>query len=678
MAVTKIRVWCRMVRQRHRRRAEQFVRERQELIIYYENDGHGKNEERVLALASWAARRDPFLMRLPAPEREQFLRARCSVPSGVRVLRSVVFATQISSVLHAMGVHDVSHGDGDGGEALVRVFPSDVARETQVLVAQKRLLQSDLDRVRWALQTAGQQSPSLPAAVSSAVSRGVVVHLKQVERELETRLAVCSKKILNACVNAQAWKQRAATRRCSLVKSSTKLRPRGFALSRWERRKISDMCRSGSRSHGDTDGKNKRYRTLRAFIPWSVDMYLLLIAGLTNQPQHPSQASRASSRRGSRANTPASHVRKVEFLALSYEQTRRMSAALAIQSAWRATRVYSKRLALEATIARARLCLQRWWRLRSGLRRRLAFLRACVLVGASVNSRTLFMEARVFHALRDRARWDKIQGALFRRWPEHALPCRVNSRGRAVIAVATPSLLTLRSASQEGVSLAQALSSRSYSGTNTGTMTTSKAAMAQVVTLAAQRCSSVLPAWLPGAPEHEEATMSSRSGDDATPLLLSESVQTEPTLLERELMLHGGGRQGPIADVFAQKNPFRCMTTGHKVTEAATQLMALAHELSSLRIPANRGDSPSRRQSASSLLVLETTSLVRLQFDSVDEARRRAILLLAKTFDPVTNTFAQLHSLEALVGAALRHHQVRHVLICLLYYHLNVPDLLLS
>lgn len=628
VAVTKIRVWCRMVRQRHRRRAEQLVHERQELIIYYNDNEQREGEKRVLALAAWAARRDPYLIRLSREERERFLQSRLSAPSGVRILRYA--KPENASRDHR---DHLNHGDYRG-DALVRIFRSDMDREALLLVHQKRVLLSDLERVRQAMKST---QTSLVAADSITSSlRELSVYLAQIERELEARLAVCGKKILAACVKKQEWQSRVVSRRFSLARISTKLRPRGFSLSRWERRKV--VALQQAKSLDDT-----QYHTLQAFIPWSIDMHLLVLAGLTNT---------------SHAHNPlGNHDTRTEVLALSYEQMRRLNAVLAIQSAWRGSRVHLKRLLLEVMAARAIVCLQRWWRSHLGIRRRLAFIRACVVVGASVNSHTLYMEAHVYHALRDRSRWEKVQRAIRSRRYEQALPIYLSSRGRTVVAVSSPQLLMVRSASQEGVALAQLIVSRSS--------TSSKAANTLAAALAFQRCSSVLPTWLPGVPEHDGATMSSRSSEDVVPSLLNEGVEAESTLLERELMLCGAGRilGGSMADtreLFAQTNPLRCMAMGHRIAEAASQLMGLAHTVAAT----SSGGSPSRPHpcgaTATSLLALESTSLVRLQFESVDEARRRALALLAKTFDYYSGTFVQLHTIEALVGAALRHHQVCH------------------
>ncbi|GMF23399.1 unnamed protein product [Phytophthora fragariaefolia] len=162
-----------------------------------------------------------------------------------------------------------------------------------------------------------------------------------------------------------------------------------------------------------------------------------------------------------------------------------------------------------------------------------------------------------------------------------------------------------------------------------------------------QRCSAYFPVWMPGTPDPEPESMSSRF-EDAGALLLVDGVQVEPTLMERELML--GITQPPVAEMFTQMNPFREFSICHRVVESATRIMDLAYRLSPHKATRNW-------QLESSQFGTDSTSFVRLTFESIDEARKRALVLLCKTFDPITKTYAQLFTLEALFGAAFRHHQ---------------------
>jgi hypothetical protein len=164
-----------------------------------------------------------------------------------------------------------------------------------------------------------------------------------------------------------------------------------------------------------------------------------------------------------------------------------------------------------------------------------------------------------------------------------------------------------------------------------------------------QRCSAYLPVWMPGVPDPEQESMNSRF-EDASALLLVDGVQVEPTLMERELML--GVAQPPVAEMFAQMNPFREFPMCHRVVDSATRVMDLARRLSVHKSTRNWQLDPSQEGD-------DATSFVRLTFESIDEARKRALMLVCKTFDPITRTYARMFSLEALFGAAFRHHQVR-------------------
>ncbi|KAE9357839.1 hypothetical protein PR003_g1586 [Phytophthora rubi] len=283
----------------------------------------------------------------------------------------------------------------------------------------------------------------------------------------------------------------------------------------------------------------------------------------------------------------------------------------------------------------------RWWRFRIGLRRRLDVLRACMLVGASINSRTLFMEASVYHTLVES--WPAVQAIISRhRCPEHRLHCRIVS-GANVELTLTPGQLLLYNASREERSIL--LPQHQHQQTVAGT--SAHVSSSKIELWANQRCSAYFPVWMPGTPDPEQESMTSRF-EDAAALLLVDGVQVEPTLMERELML--GVTQPPVAEMFAQMNPFREFPMCQRVVNSATRVMDLAHRLSAHKSTRNWQLEPSQQG-------LDATSFVRLTFESIDEARKRALVLLCKTFDPITKTYARMFSLEALYGAAFRHHQ---------------------
>ncbi|KAE9140929.1 hypothetical protein PF007_g492 [Phytophthora fragariae] len=657
VAIKKIRFWCQMVYQRHARRTRQLLRDQQEIWIYYTPEF----EQELLTLATRVARRDPYLMTLSREDRLELLRERCA-QSGMSVLRgpnpnsnvvrmatsrSERSPTPVSRGQHCQREEDEGYKllrmdrdaqstlDGSlqnaqhsrasppGWPALIRAFPSDNVLENRLLVTEKQFLLQDLERIA-SIQTQHRQaianseanegkSPTRLQLMMKRQSRAVLLHLAQVTREVRQRLVICNRKILSACVKQQRRRHEKLANKNHFSLAKTKVRARGHAPTRWERKRLSS----------DSSAHSCDYRKMKVFIPWTIDMYLHIVASLE------------------RAVAMCS-VGPAKAFALPYEEAKRADAALLIQSVWRASVCHSRRNALEIAIARALVCIQRWWRFRIGLRRRLDVLRACMLVGASINSRTLFMEASVYHTLVES--WSAVQAIISRhRCPEHRLHCRIVS-GANVELTLTPGQLLLYNASREerSILLPQHQHHQIVAGTSSAHVSSSK-----IELWANQRCSAYFPVWMPGTPDPEQESMTSRF-EDAAALLLVDGVQVEPTLMERELML--GVTQPPVAEMFAQMNPFREFPMCQRVVNSATRVMDLAHRLSAHKSTRNWQLEPSQQG-------LDATSFVRLTFESIDEARKRALVLLCKTFDPITKTYARMFSLEALFGAAFRHHQ---------------------
>ncbi|GMF14052.1 unnamed protein product [Phytophthora lilii] len=657
IAIKKIRFWCQMVYQRHARRTRQLLRDQQEVWIYYTPEF----EQELLTLAARVARRDPYLMTLSREDRLEFLRERCA-QSGISVLRgpnpnpNVVrlptrsggrSLTPLSRGRHFQREEDegykllrmgrdaqstldelpqdgphVRRGTSLAWPALIRAFPSDNVLENRLLVTEKQFLQQDLERIA-SIQSQHRQAvanseahcgknPTRLQMMMKRQSRAVLVHLAQVVRELRQRLVICNRKILSACVKQQQRQREKLIKGAHFSLAKTKVRARGHAPTRWERKRLVTSTLENSCG----------YRKMKVFIPYTIDMYLHIVASLD------------------RAVSMCS-VGPAKAFALPYEEVRRSDAALLIQSAWRASFCHSRRNALEVTIARALVCIQRWWRFRIGLRRRLDVLRACMLVGASINSRTLFMEASVYHALVDS--WPAVQAIIGRhRCHEHRLHCRIVS-GAHVELTLTPGQLLLFNASKEERSIL--LPQPQYH--QVSPVASAHVSSSKIELWSSQRCSAYLPVWMPGTPDPEQESMSSRF-EDAAVLLLVDGVQVEPTLMERELML--GVTQPPVAEMFAQMNPFREFPMCQRVVDSATRVMDLAHRLSAHKATRNWQLQPAQSGS-------DTTSFVRLTFESIHEARKRALVLLCKTFDPITRTYARIFTLEALYGVAFRHHQ---------------------
>uniref|UniRef100_K3WHL9 Uncharacterized protein n=1 Tax=Globisporangium ultimum (strain ATCC 200006 / CBS 805.95 / DAOM BR144) TaxID=431595 RepID=K3WHL9_GLOUD len=625
IAIKKIRFWCQMAYQRYKYKSRLLLQDEHQVCIYYTPC----LEPVLLAAAEKAAHRDPFLMAMAPADRTQFLKQRCLPISGVRVLR-VPQATTIRAggnppsvrrgrCIRRDGIGTLNAatvGDKGGPDAVVRIFPSDISHENHLLISEKQLLHQDMERIA---NLKRQHQLAVNQTDTSSVEqdnekrqqpRAVVVHLTHLYLELEKRLVICNKKILYACIKLQDWKTRPRPR---FSLSRVHIKPRGHPLMRWEKNKIKAL----EAKQQQLRTNDRQYPKMHALIPWSIDMYLQILSLLDRH----------------KFSTPLS-----SFI-LSYEQMRKVHAAVAIQCAWRAFVRQSKRLCVEVAIQRARVCIQRWWRFRVGLRRRMDFLRACMLLGSSITSRTLFMEEHVYRLLSDAASWGLVNAAM-RPCREHHLHCRMAEGGHVQIAL-TPGQVKLRDASVRGRCCLLHHHQGSFH-------------LREADAVSTQRCGAYFPVWLPGAPEHHEVSMSSRD-EDATSLLLLERVNVEPTLLERELMVGGAGGGGnTIGDSqhHANHHPYEGFRMRDQVADTSSQVMALARQLFSH--PAKKA-----WQVQSTVLALEATSFVRLTFESMEEAQRRALVLLAKTYDPVTRSYARLYSIEALFGAVLRHHQSR-------------------
>lgn len=621
IAIKKIRFWCQMAFQRYQNKSKRLLKEQQEVVIYYTPPF----EKELLAIAEKAAHRDPFLMAMVPADREQFVRERCS-RSGVSVLRIPCQSTCSLHVENPMVRSRRTHHDrhfepecrkppsrGNNSRAartspgamsaIVRVFSRDRSLESQLLVTEKQFLQRDLERIARLTrdhQLALNHSDPMADDHTRQQPRAVLVHLAQLSLELEKRLVICNRKILHACVKLQQ-RQEGEPARFTLAR--VRIRPRGHCPARWESKKIKQLAARDKNRH-----QQEPYQKMRVLIPWSIDMYLQIMSVLDRTLEN--------------SCSPA--------FALSYEQMRKISAALSIQSVWRSYQRQSKRNSLEVAISRALLCIQRWWRFRTGLRRRLDFVSACLRLCGTITSSTLFIEESVFRAISDTACWAVVCGVM-RACREHSLHCRMVD-GKVQVAM-SPSALLLRTHSQSEI------------GIDLSSVHTSSFRATSI-----QRCGAYLPVWLPGTPEHSEVSMTSRD-EDSTPLLLTERVRVEPTLLERELLVglnqHAGSPQaaGSNAD-----HLFRSFAMCRHVAETSARVAEFSRRLSS--------KTKQLWQPHPSVLALDSTSFVRLTFESVDEARKRALVLLSKTFDPVTRTYARLYSVETLVSAALRHHQV--------------------
>ncbi|DBA04818.1 TPA: hypothetical protein N0F65_004455 [Lagenidium giganteum] len=617
VAIKKIRFWCVMVYQRYQQRANRLLVDEQELFVYYTPSF----AQEVIRFAMKAACRDPFLAQLPHHERLQLLEQR-STTSGASVIRApaqervVAVSTDDPGVSATTVTPSTSFGKGDGSRrktehSLIRTPPvlrfcrNDMDIEHQALVTEKQLLQRDLKRIAAFFAAVEQTDQASRERVSQ---RAAELHLGQLQTEIERRLVICNKKILHAAIKQQQRRQQQLQQQqlnngqFSLARVN--IRTRGYVPSHWERKRFASLAAQQLKPSAAHD--REPYVRMLVFIPWSIDMYMQMMTGI---------ARFLAKRSG-----PA--------FALSFDQMQQSHSALAIQSAWRASRRHVRRNHREVAIARALSCIQRWWRYMSGLRRRTALLRATVQLGASINSNVLFMEAGLYYALSDPMAWRTIQVTLDEhhatgRCRERGLHCVVGDDGRVVIEL-SPAQLALREHYKSGTSM----------------LPSTLATLATQLDHSHTR-SAFLPLWLPDMPDCREESMASRE-HDGTPQLLTERVHVEPTLVERELLV---GLVDTGLGAFVTSNPFRHWSAALYVFETCGQVMELSRRVTE------------HHHKPWQLGAVAAQSFVRLTFESATEARRRAIVLLWKTFDPLTRTYARLYSMELLFGATLLHHQ---------------------
>jgi hypothetical protein len=147
------------------------------------------------------------------------------------------------------------------------------------------------------------------------------------------------------------------------------------------------------------------------------------------------------------------------------------------------------------------------------------------------------------------------------------------------------------------------------------------------------------PAWMEGKPHHRVIKAESQTQYQETistmVSLLKEEVKVKHTVVERELM-----KFDDWSDLSQASNPYfryeSCKSIAHDI--------ASVRQLAKLLPVRKNPNLISARAQAREI----ERPVARLTFSSVEEARRRALVLMSKTWDAVTHTFAQLVSWEAL------------------------------
>ncbi|OQR96753.1 hypothetical protein ACHHYP_13647 [Achlya hypogyna] len=278
---------------------------------------------------------------------------------------------------------------------------------------------------------------------------------------------------------------------------------------------------------------------------------------------------------------------------------RQVLAATRIQSVfrsfWTRQRTGFHRRLLEA---RATFCLQRWWRNILYLRRVLDLWAHCLRATAAIDSNVVYIEERVLALLRTPSMLDIIMQAMPQR-ASHQWKYKFTHR-----AVHMPVTL------EESLSRLPEDEKQSYLNTF-------------LVESGLQRVA--FPVWMPSTPTHEIVGREEKHTSlDQVGLLFSVGVNESPS---QDIF-----PRPSLASIAAFDAAFGRFPT---CLEVITDSFAL-------------WDHAGADDSAMPWGKARGVAMVRLEFESVQEARHRAVLLLMKTYDARTQTYARLFSYSML------------------------------
>ncbi|KDO16292.1 hypothetical protein SPRG_18174, partial [Saprolegnia parasitica CBS 223.65] len=280
----------------------------------------------------------------------------------------------------------------------------------------------------------------------------------------------------------------------------------------------------------------------------------------------------------------------------SQDDVRRLAAAARIQSVYRSYRTRQRTQFAAAFLqARATLCLQRWWRNTLYIYRVLAQWTHCLQTVASIDSNVLYVEERVLTLLRAPAMLEMVMSAL---------PTRTSHHWRFKF---THKALHIPITLDESLSRLPEDEQQQYLSTF-------------LVDNGLHRVG--FPVWMPSTPFHEIVGREEKHGskDQASHLV---SI---------------GVNEVPANDVFIKPLLSSCdpkFGQFQTCLDVVADSYALWNHSEADAVPMAWGKTCG-------------VPMVKLEFDSVQEARHRAVVLLLKTYDARTQTYARLFTYSML------------------------------
>lgn len=548
-AIQAIQNWCaRWYKRYHVDANEQRHVYDGNLRIYYPSSFHSE----VVKIAMIAARQDTILTTLTEEERVRFITSRF-LSSDIRVLRNTTsfVRTRVDDQVRVRALNAL----------LLRRFRADRTLEFELLEKEINIVQRDSELVRKIIS----EHKIYGNDGSTDEHDKVSLHTKQQQASTQKYLQAVIEKL-----------------KCLSKKSEdTFITPAIYIAQPIE---PDDTCEGDHKElcSSARNGCSSTYSKLKVFIAWNEEMYKGMVSSF-------------------RARILMAQSRNLAVL-LSARSIYCQCAAIAIQASWKAS-LSSRAYQLRRRI-RSINFIQKWWRFQVGLKRRLAYVRDCVLLYHSIQSRHLYMEASLFSSLVDSRAWDRIV-AVQPKFPQKSVSYTISERGNVLLR---------------------------------NNCTADKNSQQPVFQLRTSLPASLTTAWQYDAEAVEASTISEilTAHVKAVRVNLRQEVTQEIHLLYE-------------VDDFQHKNFSFDLDIQHLSTlSLAEQLTYMSSEAMQLAAHLMRHHQlvPDYK-----VLPLSSTpfSFVRLTFTSTQEARHRALLLLAETYNFGQKTYARLYSIMSLV-----------------------------
>ncbi|OQS05460.1 L-allo-threonine aldolase, partial [Thraustotheca clavata] len=247
-------------------------------------------------------------------------------------------------------------------------------------------------------------------------------------------------------------------------------------------------------------------------------------------------------------------------------------------------------------IRRATYCLQRWWRACFYLKRRLMLWTDCLRVAATIDTKVLYVEEAILETLRSSAAMSRIYQTT-PHVPGHDWKFKFTPKGLHI-------LITL----EESLSRLPDDEKQSYLNTF-------------LVENAQQRAG--LPLWMPHSPVHEIVGR-------------EEKVATKDQV---SLLLSKGVKDSVADDIFPRQQLYTSIDSSFMKFTTSRHIVHDSYVLS------DHADSEGVDMTWFKSYGI---SFIKLEFDSINEARHRAMMLCLKTYDARTKTYARLFTYSML------------------------------